>query len=83
MTKRRRFTPEFKAQVVLEVLTGARTTAVGEAWQDVYAEHLIRSIKCEEVNLSDYRDYIDAYGQSGRFPDELCTPKGVHCSLGY
>ena len=27
MTKRRRFTPEFKAQVVLEVLTGARTAA--------------------------------------------------------
>ena len=25
MTKRRRFTPEFKVQVVLEVLTGART----------------------------------------------------------
>jgi transposase-like protein len=27
MTKRRRFTPEFKAQVVLVVLTGARTAA--------------------------------------------------------
>jgi len=27
MTKRRRFTPEFKVQVVLEVLTGARTAA--------------------------------------------------------
>ena len=27
MTKRRRFTPEYKAQVVLEVLTGARTAA--------------------------------------------------------
>ena len=27
MTKRRRFTPEFKAQVVLEVLTGASTAA--------------------------------------------------------
>ena len=32
MTKRRRFTPEFEAQVVLEVLTGARTAA--EAYRE-------------------------------------------------
>ena len=27
MTKRRRFTPEFKAQIVLEILSGLKTTA--------------------------------------------------------
>ena len=44
---------------------------------------LIRTIKGEEVNRSDYEDYIGAYGQLGRFPAEMYTPKRIHSSLGY
>jgi putative transposase len=32
----------------------------GQAWQNGHAEWLIRTIKEEEVDLSDYGDYTDA-----------------------
>ena len=83
MTKRRVFTPEYKAQVVLEVLTGGCTAAVGETWQNGYAERLIRTIKEDEVNLSDCEDYTDAYRQLGHSLDEVYTRKRIHSSSGY
>ena len=56
---------------------------VGEAWQNGYAERLMRTIKEEEVDLSDYRDYTDALQQLGRFLDEVYEYKRIHSSLGY
>jgi transposase InsO family protein len=56
---------------------------VGEAWQNGYAERLVRTIKEEEVDLSDYRDYTDAYGQLGRFLDDVYMHKRIHSALGY
>jgi len=44
---------------------------IGQAWQNGYAERLIRTIKEEEVDLSDYRGYTDALQQLGRFLDEV------------
>lgn len=42
MTKRRSFTPEFKAQVVLEVLSGAKSTAEACREYDLQAQVLNR-----------------------------------------
>jgi len=56
---------------------------VGEAWQNGYAERLIRTIKEEEVDLSEYEDYHDALQQLGRFLDEVYMHKRIHSSLGY
>lgn len=56
---------------------------VGEATQNGYAERLIRTIKEEEVDLSDYQDYTDAYRQIGRFIDDVYNHKRIHSSLGY
>jgi transposase InsO family protein len=56
---------------------------VGEAWQNGYAERLIRTIKEEEVDLSEYEDYPDAMRQLGRFLDEVYMHKRIHSSLGY
>ncbi len=56
---------------------------VGEATQNGYAERLIRTIKEEEVDLSDYHDYTDAYRQIGRFIDDVYNHKRIHSSLGY
>jgi transposase InsO family protein len=56
---------------------------VGQAWQNGYAERLIRTIKEEEVDLSEYEDYQDAYVQIGRFLDDVYMRKRVHSSLGY
>jgi transposase InsO family protein len=55
----------------------------GKAWQNGYAERLIRTIKEEEVDLSEYLDYHDAYHQIGRFLDDVYVHKRIHSSLGY
>ena len=56
---------------------------VGAAWQNGYAERVIRTIKEEEIGLSDYRDYAEAYTQIGHFIDEVYAHKRIHSSLGY
>jgi putative transposase len=56
---------------------------VGAAWQNGYAERLMRTIKEEEVDLSDDQDYADAMRQIGRFLDEVYLHKRIHSSLGY
>jgi len=56
---------------------------VGAAWQNGYAERLMRTIKEEEVDLSDYDDYHDAYQQLGHFLDEVYMLKRIHSALGY
>jgi transposase InsO family protein len=56
---------------------------VGAAWQNGYAERLMRTIKEEEVDLSDYQNYADAVRQIGRFLDEVYMHKRMHSSLGY
>ena len=57
--------------------------SVGAAWQNGYAERLMRTIKEEEVYLSEYRDYADAYQQIGRFLDDIYMHKRIHSALGY
>lgn len=56
---------------------------VGKAEQNGYAERLIRTIKEEEVALSDYQDYHDAYAQIRRFVEEVYMHKRIHSALGY
>jgi len=55
----------------------------GAAWQNGYAERVIRTIKEEEVDLSDYQDFDDANEQIGHFIDVVYTHKRIHSSLGY
>jgi putative transposase len=56
---------------------------VGEPTQNGYAERLMRTIKEEEVDLSDYADYHDAYQQIGQFLEDVYMRKRVHSSLNY
>jgi len=56
---------------------------VGAAWQNGYAERLIRTIKEEEVDLSEYEDFHDAIQQMGRFLDDVYAHKRIHSALGY
>jgi putative transposase len=57
--------------------------AVGEPRENGYAERLMRTIKEEEVDLSEYRDFEDARRQIGRFLDDVYNVKRIHSSLGY
>jgi putative transposase len=48
-----------------------------------YAERVMRTIKEEEVDLSEYQDYGDAYRQIGQFLEDAYMKKRIHSSLGY
>jgi hypothetical protein len=56
---------------------------VGCPEENGYAERLIRTIKEEEVALSDYRDFADARRQLGAFLDGVDNGKRIHSALGY
>lgn len=56
---------------------------VGHAEQNGYCERVVRTIKEEEVYLSEYRDFEEAREQIGRFIDDVYLNKRIHSSLGY
>jgi transposase InsO family protein len=57
--------------------------AIGEPRENGFAERLVRTIKEEEVDLSDYRDFVEARSQIGHFIDAVYNVKRIHSSLGY
>jgi transposase InsO family protein len=57
--------------------------AVGKPEDNGYAERLMYTIQEEEVDLSEYQDFHDAYRSMGRFLEEVYTRKRIHSALGY
>lgn len=57
--------------------------AVGKAEENGYAERFMRTIKEEEVDLSEYFDFQDALSQIGCFIDDVYMTKRIHSALGY
>jgi len=55
----------------------------GEPRENGYAERLMRTIKEEEVDLSDYVDFADARCQMAHFLEKVYNQKRIHSSLGY
>ena len=78
---------QYAAQEYVDHLRGSKTAIsmsdAGAAWQNGYAERLIRTIKEEEVDLSEYEDYDDALSQLGHFLDDVYMHKRIHSALGY
>jgi len=66
---------EFKIQVSM--------ASIGVAEENGYAERLMRTIKEEEVDLSEYIDFSDARNQIGSFIMDVYNHKRIHSSLGY
>jgi putative transposase len=57
--------------------------AVGKAEENGYAERMMRTIKEEEVDLSEYRNFADAQHQIRVFIEDVYMTKRIHSSLGY
>jgi putative transposase len=57
--------------------------AIGKAEENGYAERVIRTIKEEEVDLSEYLDFADACQQIGHFIEDVYNVKRIHSALGY
>lgn len=57
--------------------------AQGKPEENGYAERLMRTIKEEEVDLSEYTDLDDAREQIGCFIDQVYMQKRIHSALGY
>ena len=57
--------------------------AAGTPQDNGYAERLMRTIKEEEVYLSDYRTFAEAYTQIGHFIEDVYQTKRIHSALGY
>lgn len=78
---------QYAASAYVDLLTqhhiAPSMAARGKASENGYAERLMRTIKEEEVHLSDYRDYDDARVRLGHFLDEVYTHKRIHSALGY
>jgi putative transposase len=73
------------AYVDMLMSSGSRISmaSVGEPEENGYAERLMRTIKEEEVDLSEYEDFDDALRGLGRFLDDVYHRKRIHSSLGY
>ena len=57
--------------------------AAGKPGENGYVERVIRTIKEEEVYLSDYRSMAEARQQLGHFIEEVYQHKRIHSALGY
>ena len=78
---------QYAATAYTDLLAGCGVAismaTVGKPEENGYAERLMRTIREEEIDLAEYRDFADAYGQLGRFLDDVYNRKRIHSSLGY
>jgi putative transposase len=78
---------QYAAMAYVEMLASREVkismASVGEPEENGYAERLMRTIKEEEVDLSEYEDFGDALRGLGRFLDDVYNRKRIHSSLGY
>jgi transposase InsO family protein len=78
---------QYAAQAYTDVLNHSgiqiSMAAQGKPEENGYAERLMRTIKEEEVDLSEYLDFDDAYRQIGCFIEDVYMTKRIHSALGY
>lgn len=74
-------TPKYTGQLS-SLRVALSMAAVGKAWENGFVERFMRTLKEEEVVLSEYQDITDARNQIGKFIDAVYNRKRMHSSLG-
>ena len=78
---------QYCANAYVEVLKGAEfvisMSRSGNPYDNAIAESFMRTLKCEEVYLSQYRDLEDARERIGQFLEDYYNRRRLHSSLGY
>ena len=73
-------TPKYTSRL-LRLDVKLSMAAVGKAWENGYAERFMRTLKEEEVVISEYDDFNDARKQIGGFIDAVYNRKRMHSSI--
>ena len=55
----------------------------GNPYDNALAESFMRTLKCEEVHMAEYRDLADARERIGHFLDDYYNRRRLHSSLNY
>lgn len=55
----------------------------GNPYDNALAESFMRTLKCEQVHMAEYRDLADARDRIGGFLEEYYNQRRLHSSLGY
>ena len=69
-----------RAQAAGMILSMSRK---GQPRDNPQAESFFRTLKAEQVYLSEYLDFEDAYRQIGRFLNQVYNQERLHSKLGY
>lgn len=55
----------------------------GNPYDNAFMESFMKTLKYEEVYLTEYLDFNDAYSNLGKFIEEVYNKKRLHSSIGY
>ena len=78
---------QYCAQAYVELLQASGFTIsmsrAGNPYDNALAESFMRTLKCEEVHLRDYRDLEDARARIGEFLEDYYNRRRLHSALAY